>query len=441
MGGSTHFQKTNEQEIKHFLAINLMMGIKKLPSYKDYWSSDPALRDVYISSIMSRNRFSWLLSNVHLNDNDNQPKKGEDNYDRLYKVRPLLNSLSDTFSHSYKPTCNQSVDESMIRFKGRSCLKQYMPQKPIKRGYKMWVRANENGYISQFEIYTGKVGTLTEKNLGARVVKTMTENLNGKNHHVYFDNYFSSLPLMRNLLQHQVYACGTVRQGRVGMPKDFTSDKSMERGEFQFRCSEEGLVALLWKDKKSILFLSNFHDIDDVSCVERKNKDGTRTEISCPQLVKDYNAHMGYVDKADMMKSFYEIDRRSKKWWHRIMWHLLDVAVVNSFLIFNERNEGKSLTLKEFRLAVIAGLIGASKSSPGNGKKIQRQQSAFKPYVAPEKRFDKAAHMPMRGTSRRCAFCSTASEPHRTKWSCETCEVGLCLSEAKNCFARYHIKD
>ena len=281
MGGSTHFQQTNEQEIKQFLAINLMMGIKKLPSYKDYWSSDPALRDVYISSIMSRNRFSWLLNHIQLNDNDKQPKKGDNNFDKLYKIRPLLVSLNDTFCNSYKPSCFQSVDESMIKFKGRSSLKQYMPQKPIKRGYKVWVRANENGYISQFEVYSGKVGTTTEKNLGARVVKTMTAILNGKNHRVFFDNYFSSLPLMRHLLQHQVYACGTVRQGRVGLPKDFTSDKNMERGEFQFRCSRDGLVVLLWKDKKPILFLSNFHDIQDVSSVERKNKDGTRTEISC----------------------------------------------------------------------------------------------------------------------------------------------------------------
>ena len=158
--------------------------------------------------------------------------------------------------------------------------------------------------------------------------------------------------------------------------------------------------------------------------------------------MKDYNAHMGYVDKADMLKSLYEIDRRSRKWWHRIMWHFLDVSVVNSFLIFKERSEDiKSLTLKQFRLAVIAGLIGASRLSPGGGKKRSKRQSNFKPYVAPEKRFDKAAHMPMRGTSRRCAFCSTASEPHRTKWSCETCAVGLCLSEGKNCFAKYHKKD
>jgi uncharacterized protein YqeY len=57
LGGSTAFKPTNADEIKKFLAINLLMGIKKCPSYKNYWSSDPALRDNYISAIMLRNRF------------------------------------------------------------------------------------------------------------------------------------------------------------------------------------------------------------------------------------------------------------------------------------------------------------------------------------------------------------------------------------------------
>lgn len=45
-----------------------------------------------------------------------------------------------------------------------------MPQKPVKRGYKVWDRANESGFISEFEKYTGKVENNAEKMLGKRVV-------------------------------------------------------------------------------------------------------------------------------------------------------------------------------------------------------------------------------------------------------------------------------
>jgi hypothetical protein len=137
------------------------------------------------------------------------PKKGEE-HDKLYKIRPLLEMLSKTYLKSNRPTKIQAIDEAMIRFKGRLKIKQHMPLNPIKRGYKVWIRANSDGYISQFGIYTGKVGQTTEKCLGSGFVKTLTTDLFGKFHEVYFDNYFTLLPLMHYLRMNGVCACGTV---------------------------------------------------------------------------------------------------------------------------------------------------------------------------------------------------------------------------------------
>ncbi|XP_018576377.1 piggyBac transposable element-derived protein 3-like [Anoplophora glabripennis] len=123
---------------------------------------------------MSRDRFAWLLGNVHLADNSVMPARDSPNYDKLYKVRFLLDILSETFRSSYAPSKHQSIDESMIRFKGRSFLKQFMPLKPIKRGYKVWVRSDENGYVCQFQIYVGKINYQPEKDLGQRVILDLT---------------------------------------------------------------------------------------------------------------------------------------------------------------------------------------------------------------------------------------------------------------------------
>ena len=56
------------EEIKKFIGVNIMMGIKRLLSYRNYWSSIPQLNDAYISSTMPVKRFSFLLSNLHFND-------------------------------------------------------------------------------------------------------------------------------------------------------------------------------------------------------------------------------------------------------------------------------------------------------------------------------------------------------------------------------------
>ena len=92
------------------------MGIKCLPRYRDYWSNSPNLRDEYISTQMPVKRFAWILSYFHINDNSFQPKKGSDNYDKLYKIRPFLNHLSEKFLSFFHPNKNQAIAESMMKF-------------------------------------------------------------------------------------------------------------------------------------------------------------------------------------------------------------------------------------------------------------------------------------------------------------------------------------
>ena len=62
-----------------------------------------------------------------------------------------LNHLSDQFRTVCNPHREASIDEAMVAFKGRSSMKQYMSKKPIKRGFKVWVRADAvTGYVSVY---------------------------------------------------------------------------------------------------------------------------------------------------------------------------------------------------------------------------------------------------------------------------------------------------
>ena len=112
---------------------------------------------------------------------------------------------------------NISIDEAMIPFKGRLGLKQCMSNKSIKQGIKVWVRADaDSGYVSAFEVYTGKKGNTAEKGLGAKVVKFRSEHLYGSYRHVYFDNFFSSVDLALDLFRSGLYSCVTLRINHKG---------------------------------------------------------------------------------------------------------------------------------------------------------------------------------------------------------------------------------
>jgi len=92
-----------------------------------------------------------------------------------------------------------------------------MPVKLIKRGYKCSVRTDESSYVCEFQIYTDKAES-SEKQLAAQVVKELTRELVGKNHHIYFDNFFTGVDLLFSLKKEKIFACGTVRSNRTGLP-------------------------------------------------------------------------------------------------------------------------------------------------------------------------------------------------------------------------------
>jgi hypothetical protein len=112
------FIPTTENEVRLFLGINLFTSVKKLPSYRDYWSSSLDLHDSYISDLMTVKRFSFLLSHTHANDNSLMPKRGEANFDKLHKIKPLVEMLNKKFAKCHRPHQKVALDESMLKFKG-----------------------------------------------------------------------------------------------------------------------------------------------------------------------------------------------------------------------------------------------------------------------------------------------------------------------------------
>ena len=218
-------------ELKAYLGFSILMGIVRLPALDDYWKIDPFMHFPPIAQRISRQRFRDISRYLHFVDNTLLAIRGQPGYDKLGKVRPVIDHCSRVFLSSYKPHCECAADEAMIGCQSRTSLKQYMPLKPVKRGIKVWVRADShNGYFSQFEIYQGKGSNTTpELGLGGSVVKTLTRPLVGKFHHVFMDNFFTSPALFNDLLQDGIYACGTVRSNRKGFPHDLKGKRTLKK--------------------------------------------------------------------------------------------------------------------------------------------------------------------------------------------------------------------
>ena len=55
------------------------------------------------------------------------------------------------------------------------------------------------------------------------------------------------------------------------------------------------------------------------------------------RIITDYNKYMGGVDNFDKYISYYQVQHSGKhKWYIRIINYLIDLALVNSFMLYRK---------------------------------------------------------------------------------------------------------
>ena len=60
-------------------------------------------------------------------------------------------------------------------------------------------------------------------------MKKLTDDIKHKNHHVYFDNFFTSVKLLEDLKRDGIYGCGTARKDRRGFHPSLKTPGLKER--------------------------------------------------------------------------------------------------------------------------------------------------------------------------------------------------------------------
>ena len=213
---------------------------------------------------MSRNRFQEIKRYLHLADNNNLVED-----DKLAKIRKYLDLLNRNFTQFGVFSQNLSIDEQMVPYYRHFSIKMFMRNKPIKFGMKVWFLTYSQGYSFTFHVYTGEDGSSDQRGLAERVVNTLTDVLkNKRSHAVYFNNFFSSTILCRDLAMGQLKCTGTIRQnGTQNCP--FISSAAIKKQEpGTCKAFGDGMTALCqWNDNKPDCVVSNFTEAKPTSMV------------------------------------------------------------------------------------------------------------------------------------------------------------------------------
>lgn len=251
-------------------------------------------------------------------------------------------------------------------------------------------------------------------------------------HIIYCDNFYSS-PMLFRLLENQgIGATGTVISGRKHMPvEQRPCNLKLQKGDSPHFMKSGSLVSCAWHDTKRLSLLST---VDNNLTVDkriraREGEDGYR-EVEKPVVAEKYNTFMCGVDRMDQKLGTYSYPHKSQKWYHTIFHRLVEVALVNGYIIFQEKNPESNMSPITFRENVIDGLLenfetnrkrGRTSGGPELARLTQRHFLGL---------YEDKKYKP------NCTVCSgVEGKRHQTRYYCKQCHKALCPVP---CFERYH---
>ena len=305
-----------------------------------------------------------------------------------------------------------SLDEMMIRFKGRSNETHRIKNKPIKEGYKFFVLCTSLGYVLNFtpdgrtanktkqqeylaEASVGKIESMIlhlvevvdrfrdrqQKRLGKykRVLRSRKgEDDFDEKPMAHFclamDNYFTLPKIIQRLRECGIGVVGTARFKR-GWPPALLRNVEQNNcafNDFNWMVDEHGTLVARWMDNGLVFCVSTLHKVGKI--VKRNRKRPRKTcknsghvdkvwgddavkEIFIPTLIDDYNHWMGGVDLCDQRISYYHCNFRCHRNWIPMFLQILSIVRNNAFIVYKELVKGKPMSHKKFTLEMIECLM------------------------------------------------------------------------------------
>jgi hypothetical protein len=412
------WRPTTAAELYAFLGVHLFMGIDRLPRTEMYWSE--TFGHPLITSIFSRDRFKQLLRFFRVV----APADDAAERDPLPHVAALAAKLNASFDAHSSPSQRLALDEAMVAFKGRSPIKQYIPSKPHKWGYKIYCLSSED-YLLRFEVYSG-AERRSEDGATFDTVMRMTRGYEDKQHTLFVDNWFTSPAVLDALKQRGIRCCGSVRRNRKGMPSIPEAEvRALGRGEWIQRQKGDTSLAV-WKDQKVVWVLYNHCSPGETASFDRWSEAGNKISIGCPKAIRDYFYGARSVDVLSQLHYAYAPGRKAMRSWPRLAWWLLDMCIVNAFKLWSIGQARPSQL--GFRIQLMHQLL---EQQPDKRRAVQARAH---PHAEDALAKD---HYPEHADEKRdCVVCSHEPE-HRvqSRIICHACKVHLCVGP---CFAHHH---
>ena len=233
------------------------MGIHHLPQIDLYWS-EKILFQNQLPSIIIKNRFKMICHALHLpikdydlesnienaeiemkeeNDLDDNDESDEE-YDPRNKVNFFIEKIISNCKNHWILGKGITIDEAMVPFRGRSSMRFYMPLKPTKWGFKFHslVESKTSYYYNLIfepgKLYKELIASEKDDLFTKQIVLSLLTGLENKGHKVFFDSWYASISLAKELNSRGFYFISTLRQNTKNFPEKNLIENSSKHYAF-----------------------------------------------------------------------------------------------------------------------------------------------------------------------------------------------------------------
>ena len=186
------------RELDKLIALLLYFGLVSVGTHFDqYWSTNTLFHGLWARAILPRIRYRALMAFLHVVDPETEAPG-----DKLRKVDSFIAYFKTRCLSLYQPRRHIAVDERMVKSRHSSGIRQYIKDKPTTDSH--------NGYTTDFNVYIGKSAgrTVSENGLGYDVVMKLMQPFLHQGYYLFFDNFYTSVTLVKDLFDLGVLATG-----------------------------------------------------------------------------------------------------------------------------------------------------------------------------------------------------------------------------------------
>ena len=226
----------------------------------------------------------------------------------------------------------------------------------------------------------------------------------------FFNNWFSSLPLITVLKDQGIRATEIVRTDRLSKELELNKERIIK-----YHYQKNVIDVICWNDNGPVAVISIFHaDLPPTTVKRLDSSFRNHIKIDLPHCITKYNKYMDGIDSLDVLVSVYRIDVHGKKcYWPN---YVITVDLRAAFNVFKLVNPDLKIDFLAFTCQVAIHYL--IQTSFIHEKDLEKETQQFQKM----KKKQQENHFIEKYSQKLCRAC-----PNQPRTWYPICEVGLCM--------------